>query len=90
MERVGGERTNGGAAGGKTLGTSMAWDGRLSDDRGPATEREVTGKIISNNRLVNKGRPRLVGVGVFEIFENLMSSQNSTCQEIRRHLEIRS
>ena len=81
-QRVGGQETNNGAAGGEALGTSMARDVRLGEDRELIEEGEVTGKIISNEGSVKRGMPRLDGVGVFEIFENLISLQNSPCQEI--------
>ena len=46
---------DGGAADGEALGTSMVRDVRLGEDNEPVEEGEVTGKIISNER-VNKKR----------------------------------
>ena len=68
----------------------MAWDGRLSEGRELAEEREVVCKIISNEGSVKRGWPRPDGIGVFKMFKNLASSQNSTCREMRRRLEIGS
>ncbi|GFY84522.1 hypothetical protein Acr_03g0012960 [Actinidia rufa] len=58
-QRVGGQGTDDGTAGEETLGTSIARDGRLGEDREPTEEGEVTGEIISKNESLNRGRPRL-------------------------------
>ena len=78
---------DGGSADGKSLGTFMTRDG---EDIKPVEEGEVTDEIISNEGSVNRGRPSPDGVGVFEMSENLTSSQKSTCRDMRRRLEIGS
>ena len=85
-----GTGTDGGAAGGEALGTSMMRDGGFVEGGEPAEYREVTGKIISKEGSVKRGRPRPDNGGVLEMSENLTSSQNSTWREMRRRLEIGS